>query len=112
MDLWMPFLTGLTLGLTSSRVTLVIARGGIDLLYTQAMWRSALGALGTPAIAAVIIWGFVYLTWYWVLAAFVAISLFVVAPIITQRTLPAAFSVQPFLDIACIAIAIYLWFVL
>ena len=55
MDLWMPFLMGLTLGLTSSRVTLVIARGGIDLLYTQAMWRSVLGALGTPAIAAVII---------------------------------------------------------
>jgi hypothetical protein len=89
--------------LTSSRVTLVIARGAIDLLYTQPMWRSALGALGTLAIAAVM---------YWVLAAFIAISLFVVSPVITQRTLPAAFSVQPLLDFACISIAIYLWFFL
>jgi hypothetical protein len=85
MDPWVPFLAGLTLGLTSSRITLLIARGGIDLLYTQPIWRSALGALGTPAIAAVIIWGLVH-PWYWVLSAFIAISLFVIAPIITQRT--------------------------
>ena len=112
MDAWIPFLGGLILGLPSSRVTLVIARGGANLLSMQPLWRSILGAIGTPAIAAVIIWGFVYLSWYWVLAAFFAISLFIVAPIITQETLPLAFAIQPLLNAACAAIAVYLWFVL
>lgn len=110
MDGWILFLVGLTLGLTSSRVTLVIARGGIDTFYMQPAWRSALGALETPAIVAVIIWGFVYLTWYLILAAFIAVSLFIVGPAVTHRTLPAAFLAQPLLDIACASIAVYLWF--
>lgn len=110
---WIVFIAALTVGLISGYTTRVLTRGvhGQVMLDHQPLWRAAAGAFGFFALVAALIWGFVHLTWYWVIAAFLGVSLFVV-PLAFGRRLPFFsfwISVQPLLDVACVGLSAYLW---
>lgn len=113
MDMGLVWLVAaLTTGLTSSYTTRTVVRssGGLQLLDTQGLFRAVVGTLGFFAVLAVIVWGFVSLPWWWVVLAFVGVSLFVVPLVFGGRgRLPLMHAAQPVFDMATIAFATYLW---
>ena len=101
----------LTAGLTSSYTTRVMARGGIEALDSQGMFRSAVGVLGFFALVGALIWGFIRVSWWWVILAFLGVSL-VIAAFGGRERIALMLAAQPILDIACIGIFVYLCVVL
>jgi ABC-type transport system involved in Fe-S cluster assembly fused permease/ATPase subunit len=108
-------IVALSAGLTSGYTNRVIAReeNGIEILNTQNIFRSITGTIGFFALIAVIIWGFINLTWWWVVLAFLGVSLFIVPVLFGGRErISIMLGIQPVFDIVCIGLAIYLWVVL
>jgi len=99
-------------GQVSSYTTTVLSRGGesIAALDRQGAIRSILGFAGMAATFAVVIWGFMNLTWWWVVLVFLAVALFIIPRLVSRSTLPLMTVMQPILDIICISITAYLWF--
>lgn len=109
---WLVLVAAILLGSLSSYTTTLASRGaeGAEAVLRQRGARSILGGLGIIAVFASIIWGFVYLTWYWVLLLVVGI-LFLNGFIYGGRAgFVFWYSVQPALDLLCIAGAAWLWF--
>ncbi|MBC8549188.1 MAG: hypothetical protein H8D23_06010 [Candidatus Brocadiales bacterium] len=111
-DFWL-FIGGLVSGLVSGYITRVLARGseGIQLISVQSSFRLFIGVLSTVALIAAIVWGFMYLPWWWVVLSFVGVSLLIVPVIIGGRTrLLFMLGMQPLFDIAAVLLVGYLWF--
>ena len=103
---------GLIAGLTAGYTTRVMARSPEGMAYIQMrnLFVSILGAIAFPALLAVIVWGFIYLPWWWVVLSFFGVSLLIV-PILfggVQR-LPFIIKVQPAMEIVVICSAAFLW---
>lgn len=108
--LWL--LAGLSTGLTSSYTTRVMTRSGLDgdVVDTYGLFRVTAGAFGFFAVLAILAWGFVNLPWWWVVLAFLGVSLAVVPLAFGGRgRIPVMVAIQPVLDVASIGIAVYLW---
>lgn len=102
----------LSAGLTAGYTDRVLARSiGIEALNAQrGMFRSVVGAIGFVALVGAFIWGFVHLTWWWVVLAFLGVSLLVVPLVFGGRSrIPLMYMLQPLFGIVCIGIVIYLW---
>lgn len=105
----------LSAGLTAGYTTRIISRApdAMERLNSQGIFRSAIGALGFISILATLVWGFINLTWWWVILAFLGVSLFIV-PILhggTER-FSIMFYLQPVFDVISIALCLVLWFVI
>ena len=95
------FVAAAIIGLVSSRIFLFGAgEGGVN---TSALRRS-LGLVSMVLTYSLFAWGFVSLSWYWPLAAYLVAAL--VAAIVVWRLLH---SYRPALDFAAIAAGCYLW---
>lgn len=92
-------------GIVTSRVAIVGARGGIE---HRVLARSALGALATMVTLSLIVWGVVALSWYWPVALFVGGSV-LAAFIVTRSNWAGWFSVSAVLDAIAAAGGLYLW---
>ncbi len=99
------FVVAMVLGLVSSRVTLLWARGGVT---SEAMVRAGLGAALTFVLFFLFVWGFSSLSWYWPIIAF-AIGTVICAIVVTQPSWPTLYSIQPALDAVVIGLGLYLW---
>lgn len=102
----------LSAGLISSYTTRVWMRSpdGRAILHDQSAFRGVVGSVGFVAILAAIVWGFMNLTWWWVVLTFLAVSLFVVPLAVSRNTSGLMLSIQPVFDIACIGLTAVLWF--
>jgi hypothetical protein len=106
-------LLSLIAGLTSGYTTRVMARSpeGLAFIHTQNLFLSSMGAIAFPALLSVIVWGFMYLTWWWVVLSFLGVSLLLVPAFFGRRIqrLTLMLKVQPFLDAVTIGSAVFLW---
>lgn len=112
MNLGLLLLIGvLSAGLISGYTTRVWMRApeGVEMLRSRSVLRGSIGSLGFIAILAAIVWGFIHLTWWWVILSFIGVSLFIVPLVVNQNTLGAMLLAQPFFDIICFGLTIYLW---
>ena len=102
----------LTAGLISGYTTRVWLRSpdGLEMAYSRSIIRGTIGSAGFIAVLAAIVWGFINLTWWWVILSFLGVSLFVVPVVVNRNTVGAMWLAQPVFDIACIALTAYLWF--
>ena len=105
-------ISALAAGLISGYTTRVWLRSpdGLDMIHSQSIIRGTVGSAGFIAILAAIVWGFMNLTWWWVMLSFLGVSLFVVPVVVNRNTVGAMWLAQPVFDIACIALTAYLWF--
>ena len=114
MNIGLLILIGaLSAGLTAGYTTRIISRtpDAIEILNSQGIFRSAVGALGFISILATLIWGFINLTWWWIILAFLGVSLFVV-PILHggRERFSLMFHLQPIFDVISITLCLVLWF--
>ena len=94
------FVVAMVLGIVSSRVTLVGARGGV---MSDGIWRAGLGAALTVVVFSLFVWGFSSLSWYWPIIAF-AIGTVICAIVVTLPSWPALYAIQPALDAVVIGL--------
>lgn len=99
------FVAAAIIGLVSSRIFLFGAgEGGVN---TSALRRS-LGLVSMVLTYSLFAWGFVSLSWYWPLAAYLVAAL-VAAIVVTFSPWRLLYSYRPALDFAAIAAGCYLW---
>jgi len=106
------FVLTLTAGGISGYTTRVWLRvTQVDVLVSQGgAYRQIVGALSFPALLGALIWGFIYLTWWWVILIFLGVSIFVVPLVVTSDSAGLMFGIQPLFDTICIVLTAYLWF--
>jgi hypothetical protein len=104
----MPILYLLTIivGMVSSRAIFIAARGGV---LPQTIVRGAIGLLCTISTVALLIWGFFNFEWYWPLVAF-GLGVIASAVLVTGSTWTIFYATQLFIDVAVVAVALYLFF--
>jgi hypothetical protein len=70
---------------------------------------SAISALSLPADVALIVWAFINLPWYAVIAGFIVVSWFVVPALVNQSTVGITYAAQPFVDAGLVLSTFVLW---
>jgi hypothetical protein len=112
MNLGLVLLTlALVAGLISGYTSRVWQRSpdGLNMIHGQSIIRGTIGSAGFIAILAAIVWGFMNLTWWWVILSFLGVSLFIVPLVVNLNTIGVMWIAQPVFDIACIGLTAYLW---
>lgn len=101
---------GLVCAVLSSRVILLIARGGwfADFSTRQGLLSQLMGGAMLPAQIALIALGFVVATW-WVWLGIVLVTLFVMGALVTRSTFPFFFQLRTLLDLTAIGCAVFGW---
>ena len=99
------FVAAAIVGLVSSRIFLFgTGEGGAG----ASAVRRSLGLVSMVLTYSLFAWGFVSLSWYWPLAAYLAAAI-VAAVVVTFSPWRLLHSYRPALDFAAIAAGCYLW---
>lgn len=99
------YLIIVVVGIFASRIALVAGRGHYD---PRGIVTAAIGLAATLLTISLIVWGFMYLDWYWPIIGFVVGTIAGVA--VNHSTFPALIAIAPILELGVIAGAAYLWF--
>lgn len=99
------FLAGLLFAITTARAAAIGVKGGIQNLNPVLI---VIDFFGIVAAIALIVWGFINLSWYWPIVAFVVISL-LVGVIVRRSTWPYFYRAMPVTSILTVAAAVYCW---
>lgn len=99
----------MTSGQFSCYTTSTLGRDFVALKDSQGVFRTSLGLACMIATFGAILWGFVNLTWWWVVLTYVAVSILLMLPFFYQAYLSIMIIVQPVLDILCISFTLYIW---
>jgi hypothetical protein len=99
------FVAAAIIGLVSSRIFL-FGTGGSTV--NASVMRRSVGLVSMVLTYSLFAWGFVSLSWYWPLAAYLVAAI-VAAIVVTFSPWRLLYSYRPVLDFAAIAAGCYLW---
>ncbi len=104
---WAAAIILLMLSINSGRITLMVARGGS--LSSVHPARATLSTIaGLPCQIVLAIWMFLHMPWY-IAFGLIVVVVFAGGMLVNRRTLLAAWSFQPGLDLIVIAGSAALW---
>lgn len=82
----------------------------VETLVSQGgLYRQIVGSLSFVAMLAALVWGFVFLTWWWVILIFLGVSIFLIPLVVTRDSAGFMLGIQPLFDTICIVLTVYLW---
>jgi putative effector of murein hydrolase len=99
------FVAAIVLAILSAQITRVSARGGMD---RSTIIRALLGSAMVIVAFSLFVWGFVSLSWYWPIVAFLLGSI-VGGFSVTRSTWPHLYLAQPIIELLVIGIGCLLW---
>jgi len=104
------FIIALSFGMLSIYVSQKIGRRPIDLKNIFIDLGTIFGGL---AFYSIVIWSFIYLTWWLIILSFLWCVFIIIIPFIAakdiQERIGLIFRIKPILDIGCIVLTAYLW---
>ncbi|MEL6368108.1 MAG: hypothetical protein AAFR91_03755 [Pseudomonadota bacterium] len=108
------FILALAASLIAGYAIRIMSRDSAGLVLTQheSMWRQIVGALAFPAMLALIVWGFLELPWWFVVVAFIGLSIVAVPAVFGRdpmQRLPLIYNKAPVFNVVTIVAAGFLW---